>query len=209
MRIIDVVQGSPEWLAARCGIPTASVFDSVMATIKSGGEAAERRNLRVRLLVERLTGKPFHTYENAAMRQGKEREPLAKRAYFAKTGNMLENVGFCRHDTLETGCSPDGLLLDENGGIECKCPELSNHLVYWRLKTEPPEYRWQIQGNLWITEREFWDFVSWNPDFPEHMQLVIRRVYRDESAIQKLAGEVERFVDELVKEERAIRELTV
>ena len=198
MIIIDHPQGSEEWLASRSGIATASCFADVMAVIKSG-EAASRRNYRAKLVVERLTGKPVKGFVTKAMEQGTEREPLARVAYEAETGNSVSEVGLCRHDTLECGASPDGLIGDK-GGLEIKCPELATHLEYLRLKTVPVEYFWQVQGGLWITGREWWDFVSFNPDFPENLQLAVRRVQRDEDAIKRLSAEVARFMDEVSAE---------
>lgn len=194
-------QGSAEWLAARAGIATASGFADIMAATKSG-ESASRRNYRAQLVVERLTGKPLPTYQSAAMRQGAEREPDARLAYMERTGAVVEKVGFFRHDTIEAGASPDGLI-DLAGGLEIKCPEPANHLAYLKLQAEPPEYTWQIQGNLWILEREWWDFVSYNPDFPPKLQLVVRRIPRDEKRIANLAANVERFMQEVMRETEA------
>lgn len=202
MRIINCEQGTEEWFAARVGIATASGFADILAKIKSG-EAATRRNYRAQLVVERLTKKPIPTFQSAAMRQGIEREPYARMAYMIKTGLVVEQVGFLRHDELEAGASPDGLI-EKDGGLEIKCPELATHLSYLKLKTEPPEYTAQIQGNLWISEREWWDFCSYNPDFPENLQLVIRRVYRNEAYIKTLADEVARFMDEVRAEQAEI-----
>lgn len=198
MKIIDCPQGSPEWLAARCGVPSASRFAAIMATLKSGGEAAERRNYRVDLVIERLTGKPLESFQSAAMKQGTEREPFARMAYEEHSGNIVQEVGFCKHNRLEAGASPDGLIGDD-GGLEIKCPERAAHFNYLSLAdgAAPPEYIWQIQGGMWITGRAWWDFVSWNPDFPAHLQLVVRRVRRDESAIDKLAAAVELFAREI------------
>jgi hypothetical protein len=205
VKIIDHPQGSAEWLASRSGIATASCFADIMATVRSG-EAAGRRNYRARLVVERLTGKPVSTFQSAAMRQGTEREPDARMAYMVRTGAVVEQVGLCRHDDLEAGASPDGLI-DADGGLEIKCPELATHLEYLKLRCEPPEYTWQIQGGMWITGRAWWDFASFNPDFPAHLQLVVRRVKRNDEAIAKLAAEVAKFMDEVRAEEQSIREL--
>lgn len=209
MRIIDADQGSEAWLSARCGVPTASGFAAVMAKLKSG-EAADRRNYRARLVVERLTGKPVQMFTTAAMRQGTEREPDARMAYMVKTGAVVEQVGLCMHDTLNAGASPDGLI-DADGGLEIKCPELSRHLEYLQLPAGkcPSEYQWQVQGGMWITGRAWWDFASFNPDFPAHLQLVIRRVLRDEKAIADLAAEVEKFEAEVCKEVEAVRNLRI
>jgi YqaJ-like viral recombinase domain len=202
---IDCAQGSPEWLAARLGIATASCFSSVLATIKSG-EAAERRNYRAKLIVERLTKRPVAGFTTAAMQQGTEREPFGRAAYESRTGNFVDEIGFCRHDTLEAGASPDGLI-DTDGGLEIKCPELATHLSYIRLKTEPAAYTAQIQGCMWITGRAWWDFASFNPDFPEHLQLVVRRVPRDEKAIASLEFAVGLFMEEVRAEEAEVRKL--
>lgn len=207
MKIIDCEQGSEEWLAARSGIATASCFSAILATIKSG-EAAERRNYRAKLVVERLTGRCVSGFTTAAMQQGTEREPLARAAYESRTRTFVNEVGFCRHDELEAGASPDGLIGDD-GGLEVKCPELATHLSYLRLKTEPAAYTPQIQGCMWITGRAWWDFVSFNPDFPAHLQLVIRRVPRDEKAIASLEFAVGLFMTEVRAEEAEIRALPI
>jgi len=207
MKIIDHPQGSAEWLQARCGIPSASRFAAVMATIKTG-EAAERRNYRTDLVVERLTGKPLESFTSAAMKQGTEREPFARMAYEARTGNIVQEVGFCLHDEIEAGASPDGLIRSD-GGLEIKCPERSAHLRYLQEDAEPAEYRWQIQGGMWVTGRAWWDFVSYNPDFPEHLQLIVRRIKRNDEAIKRLADGLAAFVEEVRAEESRVRSLKV
>lgn len=207
MNIIDCEQRSAAWFAARAGIATASCFSAILATIKSG-ESAERRNYRARLVVERLTGKCVETFANAAMKQGTEREPLAREAYEVATGNMVQEIGFIRHDTLEAGCSPDGML-GATGCLEIKSPELAAHLEYLRLKAEPSKYTAQIQGQMWLAERDYCDFVSWNPDFPPHLQLIVRRIPRDEKYIAGLALAVELFMGEVREECDAVMALPV
>lgn len=205
MKLIDHPQGSPEWLQSRCGIPSASRFAAVMAKIKTG-EAAERRNYRTDLVVERLTGKPLESFTTAAMKQGTEREPFARMAYEARTGLIVQEVGFCLHDTIEAGASPDGLI-DADGGLEIKCPERSAHLRYLLQTAEPQEYTWQIQGGMWITGRQWWDFASYNPDFPENLQLLVRRIKRDDAAIARLEACVVAFVAEVQAEALEVRNL--
>jgi hypothetical protein len=195
MKIIECTQGTPEWFSARCGVASASRFGAIMATVKTG-EAAERRNYKTDLVVERLTGRPLEGFTSQAMKQGIEREPFARMAYEAQTGNIVQEVGFCRLEDMDAGASPDGLLGDD-GGLEIKCPERSAHLRYLQQDAEPPEYTWQIQGGMWVTGRAFWDFVSWNPDFPEHLQLIVRRIKRNDDAIKKLSAEVTKFLAEV------------
>lgn len=207
MKVSPYQQGTPGWFADRAGRATASRFADVMARIKTG-ESAARRNYRTDLVVERLTGKPLESFTTAAMRQGTEREPDARMAYMIRTGNVVEQVGLCLHDRLECGSSPDGLI-ELDGGLEIKCPERSAHLVYIQAPNEPPEYRWQIQGAMWITERAWWDFVSYNPDFPERLQLIIRRVKRDDKAIAELSAEVQKFMDEVLEETEHVRNMPI
>lgn len=207
MKVVECTQGTPEWFLARAGIATASNFSAVMAQAASG-EAVTRRNYRTRLVVERLTGKSLEkSFSSFAMQQGEEREPGARDRYMIATGSLVRQVGLCVHDELECASSPDGLI-DEDGGVEIKCPELSAHFEHIRRANEPPEYRAQIQGNLWVTGRKWWDFVSFNPDFPEHLQLVVRRIKRDDAYIAKLHQQVAQFMAEVridFNEARALR----
>lgn len=185
-------QRTEDWFAARAGRATASNFKKVLAKVKSG-EAADRRNYRAQLVVERLTGKADEGFENAAMRWGTEQEPFARIAYIAQTGNIVEEVGFIKHPTLQAGCSPDGLIgLD--GGIEIKCPTKATHLDALKAQAMPPEHMAQVQGCMWITGRKWWDFVSYHPDFPEPLQLFITRVERDEKYIKNLEHEIIEFL---------------
>ena len=199
MIVVDAVQGTDEWLQARLGHATASRFRDILATVKSG-EAAVRRAYRADLVVELLTGLPTKYFVSSAMAQGTEREPIARSEYEARLGRFVTEVGFVKHPSLRIGASPDGLV--DDGGIEIKCPERANHLAYLSLPKGqcPPEYRAQVQGNMWLTERSWWDFISFNPDFPESMRLLVRRVPRDEGFIASLAGEVAHFAFEVTRD---------
>ena len=131
MRILQAEQRTPEWFAARLGKATASNFGNVLAAKTT----AAYRNYRVRLALERLTGKQEDAFQSDAMKQGTEREPLARIAYEALTGNLVEEVGFCLHDTLDCGASPDGLI-DAVRGLEIKCPTPGKHCEYLRIPAE-------------------------------------------------------------------------
>src|SRR6185369_5940490 len=155
---------------------------------KGGEEAVGRRNLRHALALERLTQRPVDSFLSFAMRQGQEREPAARLAFEIQTGRLVQQVGFCRHDSLAAGCSPDGLIGDDEG-LELKSPEPHAHLACLRTERVPSQYVWQVQGGLWITGRKRWRFVSFNPDFPEELQLVIVTEPRDQAAIDRLAAE--------------------
>lgn len=174
---------------------TASCFADVLATIKSGGEAASRRNYRAQLIAERLTGVPADSYVSAEMKWGTEQEPFARIAYEAVTGNVVQQVAFIRHETLAAGASPDGLIgLD--GQLELKCPNTATHIDAL-LKGIDPGHVPQIQGNLWMSGRKWADFVSYDPRMPERMQLYVQRVARDDKYIDKLEAEVRKFLAEV------------
>lgn len=189
-------QGSAQWLAERAGCATASRFKDVLAKIKTG-EAATRRAYRMQLVTERLTGSPVESFKNAAMEWGTQHEPLARAAYEAVTGEDVQTVGFIKHKSLAwLGGSPDGLIGDD-GGIEIKCPYVSTVHVDTLLNGMPSEHMAQVQGNLWITGREWWDFISFDPRMPEHLQLHIQRIERNDEYIAKLALEVDSFLLEV------------
>lgn len=199
-------QGSDEWKLARCGIATASRFSAVMATIKSG-EAAERRNYRADLVVERLTGKPTEYFTTSAMKAGTENEPFARMAYESKTGLIVNEVGFFRLIDVDAGASPDGIIDGQAIGIEIKCPQRATHLEYLRSTGAPPAYYWQIMGQMWVCDLDAVDFVSFNADFPEHLQLLVRRIKRDEEAITRLESEVIAFMDQVKNETELLRNM--
>jgi len=201
-----VEQRSEDWFRARCGKATASRFNDVMATLKSGGEAATRKNYRTQLVIERLTGIPTETYTNGAMQWGVEFEPLAATMYEAETGNVIEEVGFEEHFELEAGASPDGLI-GEDGLIEIKCPNSATHIEYLKGKSLPKEYKAQVQGQLWITDRKWCDFVSYDPRMPANLQLFIVRVERDEEYIDELYREVVKFLKEVYEEVEELKKI--
>ena len=194
IEIFDMPQNSPEWFAARMGIPTASMFATVMAK----GEGKIRATYMLKLAGEILTGEPVQNYSNDDMERGHTQEPEARTQYVLETENDPELVGFIRNG--KKGASPDSLI-GKNGGLEIKCSHA--HIQLDRLKRNelPTVYRAQIQGCLWVCEREWWDFVSYCPKLP----LFIKRVYRDDAYIANLSGEVNRFVDELQMTVEAFR----
>jgi len=197
-------QESQDWLLARCGKFTASRAADLMARTKSG-PSASRGNLIAQLVAERMTGQPVETYRNAAMERGIELEAEARDAYMFATGNVVEEVGFVVSPELpNTGCSPDGLIGDD-GLLEIKCPAAqAKHLAALIRAEHATEYRWQLQHQLMVTDRQWVDVVSYDPRWPEHLQLAIKRVERDEAAIAELRAaiieadaEVEAFIAKL------------
>ncbi len=187
-------QKTEGWFQARCGLATASRFKDILAKIKSG-EAATRRNYKMQLVCERLTGKPQEGYQNGAMQWGTDNEPFARIAYEAR-GQIVREEGFIKHPDIDAGCSPDGLI-EDNGGIEIKCPYQTAVHIETIINGMPPEHMPQVQGAMWITGRTWWDFISYDPRMPESMQLYVQRIERDEDYIATLDKEVRRFLDEV------------
>ncbi len=194
MILAHMEQGSDEWHAARCGVVTASNFKAVL----TGGRGKTRANYMRRLYEEIKTGRPAPpSFQSAAMVRGCDLEPHARRAYEAHSGEDVREVGIVYlNDEKRVAASPDGLV-SADGGLEIKCPLPHNHEKYMHEGRIPSQYVPQVQGNLWVTGRDWWDFVSYAPEFPSDRRMMVRRVYRDEAYISLLAESVFRFVDEL------------
>ena len=190
MRFVNCEQNSAKWIWARTGRITASRICDLMATLKRGGEAASRRDYRTELIAERLTGKAETRYVSKEMRYGGEQEPFARTAYEIRTENIVDQMGFVFHPRLDfSGASPDGLISDD-GGVELKCPKTTTHLAYLAAGTVPKEYENQMLWNMACAEREWWDFVSFDPRLPEKLRLFIVRMPRDEARISEIEREV-------------------
>ena len=187
-------QRSEEWFQARLGKVTASRVADVLAKIKSG-ESASRRNYKIQLVSERLTGEKQETYINQAMQDGIDREAFARDRYVQQFGEV-EEVGFIKHPTLEAGASPDGMVGDD-GIIEIKCPMGSTHTETLMTQDVPSRYIPQIQFQLLVTGRKWCDFVSYNPMFPEHLQVFVKRVEADLVYQKELESEVKQFLSEV------------
>lgn len=189
-------QRTEEWFSARLGKVTASRVADVLAKIKSG-ESASRKNYKMELVVQRLTGKPQESFTNAAMEWGTEQEPFARMAYEAHTGTFVKEEGFVDHPTIEGfGCSPDGLVGD--GLIEIKCPNTANHIETVLENKAPSKYIPQMQCQMACTGAKWCDFVSFDPRVPEDLQLFVVRVERDQEYIDSMEVEVKQFLSEVL-----------
>lgn len=181
--IITAEQRSPAWYAARLGRLCASDAGKMLATVQKG-EAAARRDLRIRLVVERLTNRPAEdSYTNADMERGIELEPQARIAYEFATGVNVRQVGFLQHREHMTGCSPDGVIGDFEGLVELKAPRSARHLTYLRDGGVPSEHRPQLLHQLWLSQAAYVDFVSFDPLMPERLQLFVVRMGRNDDEI--------------------------
>lgn len=191
-----IIQGSPEWFAARCGKVTASRVSDVMARIKSGW-GASRTNYAAELIAERLTGATAPSFTNAAMQWGTDQEPFARQAYAQRFGVDVFEVGFIDHPEVSmSGASPDGYV-GEAGMVEIKCPQTATHLDTLLSGGVPDKYEVQMQWQMACAGREWCDFVSFDPRLPPSMRLFVQRVPRDVSRILELETEVQAFIREI------------
>lgn len=192
-------QRSPEWYAARCGSLGASQLNEALATTKSGW-GASRENLKNKIIAERLTGLPTEGFQNAAMLWGVEQEDNARKAYEAATGAFVEEMGIALHPTLKfTHASPDGLV-DDDGLIEIKCPNTTTHIETLKSQKVPSKYMNQMLWQMRCVDRQWCDFVSFDPRLPDNLQLFVKRVERDDAAILELEAKVLDFLAEVERE---------
>ena len=197
-RIIDCEQNSPEWYAARLGLPTASEFKTIIGVKKDAREKVTRRNYMLKLAGEIITGEPMEGYSNAHMERGKEMEGVARSTYAFMEDADPQRVGFIVNGPK--GCSPDSLLGDA-GMLEVKT-KLPHLLIECLLKDEfPPEHKAQCQGALWVADREWIDIACYWPKMP----LFVKRATRDEDYIKELSAAVSQFNEELAETVERVR----
>lgn len=208
LNIISATQGDPEWLASRIGCLTASRIADVIA--KRKGKSTEdlqgRIDLRLALAVERVTNRVTENYVSFWMERGTEMEPLARASYELRTGAETEQVGFVLHPTIQwAGCSPDGLA-GMDGLLEIKVPKPTTHAEYLLGECVPeiyvPQMMWQMAC---CPGREWNDFVSWCPDFPEPLDLFICRLRRDNQQIAVMEAAATVFLKEVADLELRLR----
>lgn len=191
------VQGTSDWHEARCGVVTASRFSDVLMKPTTAGYM----NYRAEIIAERLTGKPAESYQSKEMQWGILQEENARRVYELVNDIQVDQVGLIKHADIEAGASPDGLVGDR-GLIEIKCPNTSTHIKTLLARKHPAQYEAQMQGQMWITNRDWCDFVSYDPRLDDKNAFFTVRVYRDDAYIQKLEKSIIVFlheVDQLIK----------
>lgn len=185
MIILDMEQGTPEWLAARCGVPTASNFDKLIAS--TGKPSTQADAYANKLIAEMITGESADAdlSNNQWVMRGNELEPDARRFYEMQRDSDVQQVGFVLRDDRRVGCSPDGLVGDD-GLVEIKCPSPAVHVQYLLGGKLPSGYKAQVQGQMLIAERGWCDFISYHPLMPP----ALFRVERDDKFIAALEGEL-------------------
>jgi len=199
-------QRTDEWFAARLGKVTGSRVSDVMSKTKSG-YSATRANYMAQLICERLTGVKVESFTSAAMEWGVEQEPFAIAAYEAMHGVFVEAVGFVEHPTIAlAGASPDGFVAPD-GLIEIKCPNSATHIDTLLNGDVDGKYIKQMQWQMACTGRQWCDFVSFDPRLPGNLQLFVKRIPRDEAAINAMEMEVTKFLAELATKVQQLEKL--
>lgn len=170
---LDIPQNTPEWHHARLGIPTASQFSRVI-TPKTRKPSSQQQAYLAELLVEWISGEKKDEQTTAWMDRGHDLEPLARRWYEWEQDATVTPAGFCyRDETRLAGASCDGFV-GEDGLVELKAPMLHTHVGYLLGEAMPDTYVAQVQGQLWVTGRQWCDWCSYHPDMPPTAQVCIR-----------------------------------
>jgi len=211
MIILDCSQGLPEWFEAKLGVVSASRFKDVMTQPraikdkKSGKLSATAQSYMYELIAEKMLDNHREIHAKA-LDWGNRNEPKARANYCFDCAEDVTEVGFILHDSRQIGASPDSLVGDK-GGLEIKSPE--NPAIHLKtiLRGEiPAEHIPQVQGNMWIAEREWWDFVSFRNDMPPHLRQFCVRVFRDDEYIDDLSGRVMAFAGRVQTEYLSLME---
>jgi len=211
-----MIQGSREWEEARLGRITASRFSDVLVQPR-GKEARDRGELSqtaesymLDVIAETLTGQSQGPRTTLAMQWGIDNEPAAADVYEDITGDSVDEVGFIQIPNEPIGGSPDRLI-GADGGLEIKCPFNTRiHLSYIQAGVLPKNHAAQVYGLLWITGREWWDFVSYDPRIADLKLAFWRlRVYRDAAYIERIEKAVYNFRDKMLETLCQLKERTL
>lgn len=190
-------QGSPEWFLARLGKVTASRFGDVMSKGRGGNASKTAESYMIELIGERLTGENKF-FVSPAVSWGSDHEDSARDLYMWRSSNVVKQVGFATIGEMPMiGASSDGLV-GEDGLVEIKCPfNSANHLSTIMSKEVPKTYEYQVQGQMWVLNKDWCDFVSFDPRMPESHRMIIVRVERDDAKIETLAERLEIFCERM------------
>jgi len=193
MQIIrDIDQSSDEWLDLRLGFVTASKFKDVIAK----GQGKTRKAYMMQIAAEVLTGERQESYTSPSIEWGNKTEPQARAMYELRTGYDVEQIAFAYFDDKKIGCSPDSLVGDD-GLVEFKCPNTTTQIETVLSGKMPLGHKPQTQGQMWVMEREWCDFVSFDPRINGESSFFMVRQYRDEDYIKMLSDECDRFIEDL------------
>ena len=205
MKIVPCIQGDSIWLQTRTGRITASEVADATAMLKrkgkdgreAGDSSAVRETYKAALIAEIMTGRACENFVSKWMIRGTELEGEARAEYEIRNDVMVDTVGFIIHGSIDrSGASPDGLI-GINGGLEIKVPKIETHIKWMRAGVLPAEHEPQVMYNIDTAEREWWDFLSYCPEMPLHLQQFKVRAYRNDARIVELRSGVNQCLDEV------------
>jgi len=195
----DIIQGTPEWFAEHAGKPGVSSVNKVITT--AGKPSKQANEYALQLAGEYILGTMEHGYTSFAMQQGLDREDEARRLYAMLYDVEIKQVGMIyKDDRQDRLCSPDGLM--DGTGIEIKCPMLKTHIKYLLDNKLPTEYFCQVQGSMYITGFDTWNFMSYYPGIDPF----IITANRDEEFIGKLDKALDEFCFKILTTIKKIQE---
>lgn len=197
---VDVEQGSSEWEECRLSIPTASNFHRIVTP--SGKLSAQAEGYCCELLAEFFLNQQVSEFAGTFFTErGRVLEPEARKFYAFIRDTTPRLAGFCYKDESKlVGASPDWLL-DPDGGAEVKCPDAGQHLMYLAQGVVPKAYMPQVQGQIWVTGRTAWEFMSYYPGLPP----LLVRVEPDEKYQAALDKYVPVFIEEMLERREQLR----
>ena len=189
--LLNCEQGSEAWHQARLGIPTASQFHRILTP--SGAASSQATGYLAELLAEHISGEAATIPPTADMQRGTELEPAARACYELETGYDVVQVGGVYLDeTKKIMASPDGLIAGMTRGLEIKCPRLATYIRYILEGGLPTQYTLQVQGGMWVTDYEEWDFVSYCPDYVPQ-PIYIQTIKRNTALIAQMNKHIRAF----------------
>jgi hypothetical protein len=197
---VDCEQGTSEWARARLGVPTASQFSKIITPKKLQLSEQADKYAR-RLLAEQHLGEPLDNATSGLMLRGSVLEKTAVNYYEAVKDCDTEAIGFVLRDDRRVGCSPDRFV-GENGLLEIKAPAPDTHIEYL-LDEDGIGYKAQVQGQLWICEREWVDTLSFHPEMPP----ALVRQHRDEAFIKALSLCIETFLERMLEMKQRLQKV--
>lgn len=213
--IIDCVQQSPEWYEARAGLVTGSCADIVVSKeLASGGETAGKKDYRLQLAIERMTGRAqLDDFQNKYTRHGNEMEPLARVAVEQKHDIIFTESGFMRHKTKLIGVSLDGhtpiaeSVKPDDTMLELKCPKSTTHMGYIQAAKLPAAYRWQVVHGMYTTGIQRCLFASYDDRMPEGLQLFTIMVYAKDLPLEEYGLALDKFLASVHEMEQKLKSL--
>lgn len=213
MILINCLQGTPEWHAARSGVITASCFEDAVSVLvknstkrKAGDPTGASDKYACDLAIERISGKPYGEPPRAwVLERGHRMEKLARMEYEARSGYFVSESGVVLTDDRLFGYSTDGLV-EEEGLIEIKCPIDSLKIAEMLDTGDVSEYMRQMQGGMWITGRKWCDFIQYVPDLePVGKHLFVKRIMRDDDYIDEMVERLLKFAGRVADQEASFR----